>query len=268
MREQADYLDYSIARVGTVSEVKINETKTSSEAGVWWTEYAKSYDEFVVPLTCYQENINHLLNFLENTDIPKNPKICDLGAGTGIYIQAMAERLPNTRFIHLDNNREMCNYANNRYNNIGLDVEILNQSANEASFQNGALDVVTSINVIYALPNPKETLRDIFKWLKPGGYFFTIDFGRRQNSLDWAQYFFRDLVRREGIIKTARSLSAALNLFQRQNEGVAAQDAGNYWLHTGDEFQSALESTGFSVLRNEVCYRGYADLAVCLKPTT
>ena len=162
-----------------MSAVKTNETKTSSEAGVWWTEYAKSYDEFVVPLTCYQDNISHLLNFLESIDTPKNAKICDLGAGTGIYIQAMAERLPNTRFVHLDNNGEMCNYAESRYSNIGLDVKILNQAANEASFQQGELDVVTSINVIYALPNPKETLRDIFKWLKPGGYFFTIDFVSR-----------------------------------------------------------------------------------------
>ena len=70
------------------------ETKTEAYAddridgGIWWSEYATKYDEFVVPLTCYQDNIRQLLKFLENSQVPKDARICDIGAGTGIYIES------------------------------------------------------------------------------------------------------------------------------------------------------------------------------------
>jgi len=247
------------------------ETKTEAYAddridgGIWWSEYATKYDEFVVPLTCYQDNIRQLLKFLENSQVPKDARICDIGAGTGIYIESMSNLFPSANFLHLDADIEMCRYAEQRYKNKNLNVEILNQSASSSSLQAETLDLVTSVNVIYALPDSKGALSDIYRWLKPGGQFFVIDFGRRQNSLDWTQYFFRELFNREGLIGTARALPAAINLFKRQNEGVAAQDAGNYWLHSTEEFEEALKSTGFQVQEARSCYRGYADLAICTK---
>jgi len=48
-------------------EVKAKSKNEQTENAIWWSEYAKRYDEFVVPLTCYQDNINQLLQFLENT---------------------------------------------------------------------------------------------------------------------------------------------------------------------------------------------------------
>jgi len=177
----------------------------------------------------------------------------------------MSRLLPDASFVHLDANREMCRYAERRYEEKNLTVEILNQSANESSLQAETLDLVTSVNVVYALPDPQKALSDIYSWLKPGGYFFAIDFGRRQNSLDWAQYFFRELFRREGLVSAAKSIPAAINLFKRQNEGAAAQDAGSYWLHSTEEFETTLEGIGFQVLESRVCYRGYSDLAICKK---
>ena len=248
----------------TKSEAEV--AKEQKERGLWWSEYASKYDEFVVPLTCYQDNIRQLLDFIEHSDIPESASVCDLGAGTGIYIEAMSNMLPEATFRHLDSNVEMCRYAQQRYSEKNLPVEILNTSANDTGFQPETLDLVTSINVIYALPNPIQTLKDIFSWLTPGGYFFTIDFGRRQNSLDWTQYFFRELFKREGAVNTMRAIPAALNLFKRQNEGAAAQDAGNYWIHSTEEFEQTLQAVGFQVEESRACYRGYADLAICRKP--
>ena len=248
-----------------MTETRAKIPSEQIDEGIWWSEYATKYDEFVVPLTCYQENIEQLLHFIKNSTLPKSASVCDLGAGTGIYIESMSNLLPDANFLHLDINSEMCRYAERRYKEKGLAVEILNQSVSNASLEAGTLDLVTSINVIYALPNPKEALESVYEWLKPGGHFFAIDFGRRQNSLDWTQYFFRELIKREGVIGTARALPAAVNLFKRQNEGAAAQDLGNYWLHSTQEFEEALKEVGFQVLESRACYRGYSDLAICKK---
>jgi len=248
------------------NEVNATDSEIKSGEGVQWSEYATSYDEYVVPLTCYQDNINRLMDFLKSVDLPGPSEICDLGAGTGIYIKAMSEILPNASFLHIDSDKEMCGYARLRYKQHAISANVLNRSAKDAGIEESSLDLVTSINVIYALPDPIETLRDIFSWLKPGGFFFTIDFGRRQNSLDWTQYFFSELYKRKGFFDTAKAIPSAISLFKRQNEGAAAQDAGAYWLHSTEEFQQTLESVGFSVIQSNECYRGYADLAVCKKP--
>lgn len=247
------------------TDIVAKDRSTETTEGVRWSEYATRYDEFVVPLTCYQDNINRLIDFLEKAELPANPSICDLGAGTGIYIKAMSEVMPQANFLHIDSDEEMCRYADQRYKKGGVPVEILNRSAKDANIKEGSLDLVTSVNVIYALPDPIQTLKDVYSWLKPGGLFFTIDFGRRQNSLDWTQYFFRELFRRKGLIDTAKAIPSAINLFKRQNEGVAAQDAGAYWLHSNVEFATTLKSIGFTVEKSVECYRGYADLAICRK---
>jgi len=246
------------------------ETKHEASAeekvrGIWWSEYATKYDEFVVPLTCYQDNIAQLLSFLDNSDLPKTAKICDVGAGTGIYIESISKLLPNASFVHLDADTEMCRYAKQRYSDKNLPVEILNQSVDDCRLEPESLDLITSINAIYTLPNPQKTLADIYSWLKPGGHFFAIDFGRRQNSLDWTQYFIRELFKREGLVGAARAIPNALSLFKHQNEGEAAQETGNYWLHSTEEFEEALKDVGFQIEESRSCYRGYSDLAICRK---
>lgn len=249
------------------ARIHAKDSNEKSTEGISWSEYATSYDEFVVPLSCYQDNIKLLQKFLvaKSTNL-NEPHICDIGAGTGIYIKSMAEICADANFTHLDLDAEMCAYAQRRYSDAGLGVKVLNQSADSADIDYNSQDIVTAVNVIYALPKPKQRLKDIYDWLRPGGYFFVIDFGRRQNSLDWTQYFFRELLKRRGLVASARAIPSAINLFRRQNEGVEAQDSGAYWLHTTEDFVEELEKVGFEVEESSQCYRGYADMAICRKP--
>lgn len=239
---------------------------TSESDGIEWAKYAKRYDDFIVPMTCYQDNINTLKDFLiSNAKNDASTRICDLGAGTGIYIKAMSEVLPLASFTHVDRSADMSSYASKRYASANLNINVIESAAEDLNFEAASMDIITAINVIYTLPEPKKRLEDIYNWLKPGGYFFVIDFGRRQNTADWTKYFLKELLVREGAIGTLKSIPSVLSLFRRQNEGAAAQDEGSYWIHSTSEFKSSLEAAGFSVDRAEPCYRGYSDLAICRK---
>ena len=243
------------------------DCSTSDQHGISWSKYATKYDELVVPLPCYQDNIRLLTDFLEEvSEQLEAPRICDVGAGTGIYIQSMASILPDADFLHVDRNTSMCAYAKTRYERLSLPVQILNTPAEDLSIEAESLNVVTAVNSLYTLPSPEDRLKDIYSWLEPGGYFFAIDFGRRQDTIDWTKYFFKELFHREGIMGGLKQTPSAINLFRRQNEGVAAQDSGDYWIHTTEEFELALVGAGFEVIRIETCYRGYADLGICIKP--
>jgi len=257
-------------RISAVSEFETQSVATDcddSDQGVAWSEYATSYDEYVVPLPCYQENINLLRGFLATHELEESPRICDIGAGTGIYIEAMAASLISATFLHVDSNEEMTNYARERYSKLDLSVEISTSLIQEAEFAARSFDLITSINVLYSLPNPSERLQQIYEWIKPGGYFFVIDFGRKQRPIDWTFYFFRQMVIRDGIRKTFQSVPSAINLFKRQAEAASAQKTGDYWLHTTDSFSDALSQSGFVIEKTQMCYRGYADLAICRRPT-
>ncbi len=257
-------------RSSDVSDFETDSVATDcddSAQGVAWSEYATSYDDYVVPLPCYQENINLLKGFLADHKLEENPDICDIGAGTGIYIEAMAASLNGATFLHVDSDEEMTNYARERYSKKGLSVQVSTSQIQEVEIPVRSLDLVTSINVLYSLPNPRERLRQIFAWIKPGGYFFTIDFGRKQRPLDWTLYFFRQMLIRDGVRKTFQSMPSAISLFKRQAEAASAQKTGDYWLHTTDSFSDALSQAGFIIEKAHICYRGYADLAVCRKPS-
>lgn len=233
---------------------------------VQWQEYAKHYDEYVVPLTCYQDNISQLKKFIRLYQLEDIETVCDLGAGTGIYISAMNKVIRNCHFTHVDSDRAMIEYAESRYVKEGVSASVEHVGIENLELIPNSLDLITAINVIYSLPEPQERLKQVYSYVKPGGYFFTIDFGRKQKPIDWTVYFFKEMLKREGLRQTIKSIPSAVSLFKRQAEAAEAQAHGEYWLHSTDSFAQALSDVGFKVHEHRSCYRGYADLAICQKP--
>ena len=193
--------------------------------------------------------------------------VCDLGAGTGIYISAMHKIIKNCHFVHVDSDKAMVEYAQSRYERENVSATVTQIEIERLALAPNSMDIVTAINVIYSLPQPEMRLQQIFDCTKPGGYFFAIDFGRKQKPVDWTFYFFKEMLFREGVAQTLKSVPSAISLFKRQAEAAEAQAHGEYWLHSTEEFAKAIATSGFEVLEHRACYRGYADLAICQKPT-
>jgi ubiquinone/menaquinone biosynthesis C-methylase UbiE len=198
--------------------------------------------------------------------MPETAKVCDLGAGTGNYILALSDTRPNASFVHVDFDEKMNESALRKYQQAAIkDVEIVTEYVQNCSFQDNEFDLIMCVNALYAISPQGEILKRARRWLKPNGRIFLIDFGRKQRTLDWTIYLFRESMKNHQAGEYVKALINSREVLKQNRKTSKGQDTGRYWLHTTSEFGDALEACGFQVDELYACYRGYADLAVCRK---
>lgn len=192
--------------------------------------------------------------------------LLDIGAGTGNFTLTAAEALPETSIIHLEPDKGM----NQRFRDKMLKCEFTNIVCIEESFENAnietnSISIVVAVHSLYVLPSPKQALKRLFSWLKPGGCAFFCDLGRVLDISDWRQYLVAQLFRRNSLLKATSLLIRGRSIAQQNRLISKNQKIGVYWRHTPDEFREAIEEAGFHVIRQEIVYRDYSDLIVAEK---
>ena len=233
-----------------------------------WQAYAMHYDEMCELNPAYQQNINVLMGYIRSWSLPSQPEICDLGAGTGNYIKEISHLLPNSNFSHVDFDTKMNELAHQKYERANVkSVRIINEYVQRVVFEPKQFDLIICVNALYAISPQKQVLNNIRSWLKDDGRFFVIDFGRKQKTLDWTMYLFRESIRNHRVGRYARALIEAREVIKQNRRSSKGQKSGRYWTHTTSEFANTLVDCGFSVEEVFPCYRGYADLAICRKST-
>ncbi len=229
-----------------------------------WDAYATQYDVLATANPSYRENIEILRSLISGFDLPQDPVICDVGAGTGNFICALAQDLPNAKFVHLDADETMNQIAREKYQAAGLsNVEIKHCLASDANFSAGAFDLIICVNALYAIRPRDEFLKKAKQWLKPNGTFFIIDFGRRLDTLSWSLYIIGSVIKEGGLREVVRILRNGLETLRQNRRGSKGQANGLYWLHSTEEFADELTRAGYNIDQLRTCYRGYCDLAVC-----
>lgn len=247
-------------------EVLLKPHTTEIEPGIDWDAYATQYDLMAKYNPSYHENIEILRDGLDRWGISDNAKICDLGAGTGNYISALSRVRPDASYTHVDFDSVMNEIALQKYNNLGLkNVTVLESYIQRADFPDESFDLIICVNALYAMSPREVILAKIRKWLKPGGVFFVIDFGRRFRMIDWGWYFISSMIKNHGVVECARFLVSCAEIYRQNSRGSKNQQDGAYWLHSTNEFGKALNEAGFTVEELRPCYRDYCDLAVCRK---
>jgi len=231
-----------------------------------WDAYAQHYDLMCDFNSSYQDNISKLIGSLRSWNLRPNATICDLGAGTGNFTLAIAEQIPDAEFVHVDFDSKMNEMAAKKYELRQVrSVKILPEYAQQIDFSDCSFDLVVCVNALYAISPQKEILRKVHSWLKPGGRFFVIDFGRKQKSIDWAFYLFRESVKKRRIGEYFKAVVEGREVFKQNRRSAKGQESGRYWLHSTSDFGAVLADSGFVVDELHPCYRGYADLAICRK---
>lgn len=232
-----------------------------------FSRYAPEYDRMAALNPAYQANLELFRRVLTEQDLSANIKVADVGAGTGNYICEMQTFYPEASFLHIDSDPEMNRIAREKYRQHGFsNVEIIEEYVQRVDFPPGEFDILISVHSLYAMHPQKLVLKKLQKWLKPGGALFIIDFGRRQNVVDWAFYILGEVAKRHGYLRAAREFLHFAKVSRENVNTTRGQDSGAYWTHSTEQFAEVLSEAGFSVGEVAQCYRGYSDLAICRKP--
>lgn len=243
-----------------------DDTKILDRDEMDWDAYAEYYDELCALNPAYHENINILLDRLSQWQLPSDATICDMGAGTGNYILSLNEYLPSASYWHVDFDERMNQLANKKYESRGLtNVQFIQQEAHHVDFPSESFNLIICVNALYTFTPQEQVLVKMHDWLKPDGVLFVIDFGRKQNTLDWTFYIFRESIKAGNFKRYASKLWEGREVLKQNRRATKGQQSGRYWLHSTEELGIALRNAGFKPKELKSCYRDYADLAVCTK---
>lgn len=234
---------------------------------VQWGAYAQAYDVMSGANPAYQENLARFRSWIASLDLPASATICDVGAGTGNYAVEIAKRFPNADLIHLDSDPVMNRTASRKYRELGAhNVTFANTNVADVQFAPSSLDLIVCVNALYTFGDAANVLKQFHTWLKPAGRLFLIDLGRPMDVVDWSRYIVGSNVRSVGVRATIKAFVKGRKAIGQNRLIRREQDCGRYWLHSHDEFGSALVDAGFKVATTERCYRDVCDLAICQKP--
>lgn len=245
---------------------RIIRAKQSSKS-VSWTAYAVAYDLMSRTNVAYADNLRLFCDWLPRFQLHENSVVCDIGAGTGNYLLEVSRHRPNATLVHLDSDPRMNALASQKYRCAGVRrVTFERRSIVDAVLPQSSLDLVICVNALYTFPSRPLVLKKILSWLKPGGYFFSIDLGREMDVGSWTRFILSDSLEKSGLTRTLKRLWLGRHAISQNSAIRDLQRTGGYWLHQSTSFQNQLEDIGFDTVEAGVCYRGYCDYAVCSRP--
>ena len=110
----------------------------------------------------------------------------ELGCGTGsLAIVAKAKLGPDGEVHGIDPAPEMIEVARRKADNAETDVRFQVGLIEDIPFPDDQFDLALSTFMLHQLPDglKRKGFAEIYRVLKPGGHFLTVDFGAPTNSL-------------------------------------------------------------------------------------
>ena len=120
-----------------------------------------------------RESIEELSTRLSRYIPDGRQKVLDVGTGTGEIAAAVAYAGHEVTGIDLCSN--MIKKAKENTERMNLQVNFMVTEADELPFEDNTFDVIVSRNLIWALPEPEETLKQWRRVLKPNGILVYLD---------------------------------------------------------------------------------------------
>lgn len=143
---------------------------------------AEAFDKQVLRnIPCYNEMLGALINAIPDTK--DNPKVLDLGCGTGNITQKVLERFPDARVTCLDLSENMIEIAKNKlseYSNIEYIIGDFTQVEITDKY-----DAIISSLALHHIPNDNEKeimYKEIYDALETEGVFYNADVIKANSS--------------------------------------------------------------------------------------
>lgn len=152
-----------------------------------FSEASSRYDIATRAMSLGRDQVwkRHLVEALPATVAP----VCvDLASGTGDVAFLLANRFPDGRITGIDLTKEMVTLAQKRnpFNNVSF----VRRDMAETGLDNASIDIVTGSYALRNAPNLGETLQEINRILKPGGYAAFLDFSKSAHPVSQVSQYW------------------------------------------------------------------------------
>ncbi len=136
----------------------------------------------------------HIQRYKFSKKFVKNKKILDLGSGSG-YGSFELIKLGAKEVISIDIDPKIIKFAKEKYHNDKLTFQIAD--ATSLPFKDNEFDVVISFEVIEHIKNYQNYLREVFRVLRPKGYFIFSTPNRLKHRAGTSAYHFKEFTPNE-----------------------------------------------------------------------
>lgn len=131
-----------------------------------------------------QDN-NHLQKILEFIPLKSNIRVLDLGTGSGYLSFEIAKKYPDIQVTGLDIVEKALEDNRKKAKDLNVNnLEFISYNGIEFPFNDNEFDIVVSRYALHHFPKIKESIKEVNRVLKTGGYFFISDPTPNDDDID------------------------------------------------------------------------------------
>lgn len=148
-----------------------------------FAEVAPKYD-FITKALSFGRDVRWKRQLLAHLPERTSPVCIDLACGTGDLTRMLAARYPDGQITGLDLTPEMLEIASER--TAARTITFTEGSMDALPFEEASIDIITGGYALRNAPDLDQTLNEITRVLRPGGYAAFLDFSKPQHRIGQA----------------------------------------------------------------------------------
>lgn len=167
-------------------------------------------------------------HLVKQAGIERDHRVLDLGCGTGTLTLLIKSHHPKADVFGLDADPKVLEVARAKAARARLKVRLDQGMAFELPYPDASFDCVLSSLLFHHLTreNKQQTLREVFRILRPGGELHLADWGKAQNALMRMAFLFVQML--DGFETTADNIKGKLPELFRAAGFEEVQETAQY----------------------------------------